>query len=190
MSTARTLDEVLFDLHQTVKNPTPAEITRWINKYPEFADDIRSYVVEMIDMEFLASGAGKQSEKASPSISNTKLIPTKHQTFRDAIGSRNMTLVEFSRKINISQSVVSDVNSGRIASETIIKKFYLAASDCLNISHSAIMEIIGKNKEVPRAVYLKSKSGFSEGSAMTWQDAVLSSDMTDAQKSFWLADGD
>ena len=42
-------DKVLFEMHKAFRNPTAELIIQWVERYPQYADDIRSHAAIMKD---------------------------------------------------------------------------------------------------------------------------------------------
>ena len=42
-------DEVLFAFHQTCTDPTAEQIIEWVERFPQFADDIRAHAAILKD---------------------------------------------------------------------------------------------------------------------------------------------
>ena len=184
MNRSATLDEVLFAFHQAVDIPSPQEVARWTKDYPQFADEIRAHAVEIIDMEALAADEPIVGEaavsKPAPAASG--------KTLREVIRECGMSLADFADDIDISPAVVSDVNTGRILPETVPQKFARVAAGFLKRAVEDISATVMGAKERPALAMLKAKAGPVEGRAVTWEEAVLASDMDEDRKAFWLSD--
>jgi transcriptional regulator with XRE-family HTH domain len=184
MNRSANLDEVLFAFHRAVDFPTPQEVARWTKDYPQFADEIRAHAVEIIDMEAIAAEEPFLAETAVPQPAPV----AGGKTLREVIRASGMSLADFADDIDISPAVVSDVNSGRILPETVPAKFVRVTAGFLKQAVEDIAATVMGAKERPALAMLKAKAGPVEGRAVTWNEAVLASDMDEERKAFWLSD--
>ncbi|GJD34010.1 helix-turn-helix domain-containing protein [Methylobacterium aerolatum] len=186
MSQPATLDEVLFAFHQAVDIPGPGDVALWTKQYPQFADEIRAHAVEIIDMEALASAEPSSGETtvAKPAAA------TDNRTLREIARAKGTTLADFAEDIGLSSAIVADVNTGRIRPETVTQKFKRLTADYFKMTIDEIASIIAGQKEQPALAMLKSKSGYVQGEPVTWEEAVLASDMDEEDKTLWLPNED
>ncbi len=175
ISAPETLDDVLFDFHQVEDPISPELLNVWTGRYPQFADEIRAHAVEIMDMELLASTA-LQSHVGEV------------VTLRAALQEAGTTLRDFADRLDISRSVVSDINSGRIDPETIPKRFARLGAAQINRAMDWFESIVMSSRETAPTPAFKAKVAPSAGRQRTWEEAVRGSDMDEDRRSFWLSD--
>ncbi|WP_411901635.1 helix-turn-helix domain-containing protein [Methylorubrum thiocyanatum] len=186
MNLPTTLDDVLFAFHQAVDVPGPDDVARWTKDYPEFADEIRAHAVEIIDMEALAADEPSTGETAVAAPAQTIV----GRTLREVARAGGISLADFADEIDISPAVVSDVNTGRILPGTVTKKFVRLTAGFFRLAIDEVAAVVAGPKERPAFAMLKARSGHVEGKPVTWEEAVLASDMDEERKAFWLSPED
>jgi transcriptional regulator with XRE-family HTH domain len=134
-----------------------------------------------MDMEFLASV--REDAKSKEAV-------TTAITLRAALQSMGTSLRDFADAIDLSRSVVSDLNSGRIETATIPRRFALRGASYLNSAVDWFQSVLSESCETAPTPAFKAKSMPSLGRKRTWQEAIRDSDMDDDRKAFWLSDED
>ncbi|WP_019998658.1 hypothetical protein [Aureimonas ureilytica] len=175
----QTLDDVLFGFHQAADTVTPQLLSEWTARYPEFADEIRAHAVEIIDMELLAE-IRSPAPVAAPAMSAV--------TLRSALQEAGTSLRDFADGLDISRSIVADVNTGRIDEATIPRRFSRLAASRLQRSPDWFHSVVVSSNEAAFAPSFKASELPSAGRQRTWEEAVRGSDMSEERKAFWLAE--
>lgn len=142
-------DAVLFSFHEAFERPSAAQIIEWTERYPEFADDIRTHAAiarEWADAEgvpaeadesLLAAGYSRALDlmhKASKSTSEA------HRSFQDIIAARGMTVPQVARAIGIDRGIIADLFGGRM-SGPIRTVFLDPVTEVLTISRDAFARL-------------------------------------------------
>jgi hypothetical protein len=119
-------EEVLFAFHEAYDRPTADQIIEWVNRYPQFADDIRAHAAVAWDWATL----GEESEQAidetvsaraysqalniiysaqpAPEAETAKPCRT-FQQIQAAVGKETH---QIARELDISRAVLSDLFNG------------------------------------------------------------------------------
>lgn len=181
ISTPQTLDDVLFEFHQVPDPISPKLLNAWTSRYPQFADEIRAHAVEIMDMELLAStqGASAAQTRVSEAV-----------TLRAALQEAGTSLRDFADRLDISRSVVSDINSGRIDPATISKRFARLGAAQIDRAMDWFEAVVRSSRETGPAPAFKAKALPSVGRQRTWEEAIRGSEMDEDRRSFWLSDED
>jgi transcriptional regulator with XRE-family HTH domain len=179
ISAPETLDEVLFEFHQVEDPISPELLNVWTGRYPQFADEIRAHAVEIMDMELLAS---TQASAAVQSHVGEAV------TLRAALQEAGTTLRDFADRLDISRSIVSDINSGRIDPQTIPKRFARLGAAQIDRAMDWFESIVMSSRETAPTPAFKAKVAPSAGRQRTWEEAIRGSDMDEGRRSFWLSD--
>lgn len=179
ISASETLDDVLFEFHQVADPISPELLNVWTGRYPQFADEIRAHAVEIMDMELLAS---TQAAAAAQSLVGETV------TLRAALQEAGTSLRDFADRLDISRSVVSDINSGRIDPATIPKRFARLGAAQIDRAMDWFESIVRSSRERAPTPAFKAKAAPSTGRQRTWEEAIRGSDMDEDRRSFWLSD--
>ncbi|MBX9908483.1 MAG: helix-turn-helix transcriptional regulator [Beijerinckiaceae bacterium] len=178
ISAPETLDDILFKFHQVAEPISPELLNVWTGRYPQFANEIRAHAVEIMDMELLAS---TQALAAAQSLVGEAV------TLRAALQEAGISLRDFADRLDISRSIVSDINSGRIDHETIPKRFARLGAAQIGKAMDWFEAIVRSSHETAPTPAFKAKAAPSIGRQRTWEEAIRGSDMDEDRRSFWLS---
>jgi hypothetical protein len=120
-------DEVLFAFHQECERPSAEQIVTWVNRFPQFAEDIRAHAAVAWDWatqtaerevevdEILSSRAYSQAlniiynAKTSSAPANDPTPCRTFQQMQDAIGKETYQLA---KELGVARSVLADLFNG------------------------------------------------------------------------------
>jgi hypothetical protein len=120
-------DEVLFAFHQECARPSAEQIVAWVNRFPQFAEDIRAHAAVAWDWatqaaerevevdEILSSRAYSQAlniiynaETSSAPANN----PTPCRTFQQMQEAASKETYQLAREMDVGRSVLADLFNG------------------------------------------------------------------------------
>jgi hypothetical protein len=120
-------DEVLFAFHQECARPSAEEIVAWVNRFPQFAEDIRAHAAVAWDWatqaaereaevdEILSSRAYSQalniiySAETSPAPVDNSTPCRTFQQMQEAVGKETYQLA---RELDVGRGVLADLFNG------------------------------------------------------------------------------
>lgn len=191
-------DEVLFAFHEACEHPTANQIMEWTSRYPEFAEDIIAHAEHQLswvaqrehhDGEPDESDVARnwswtlnaiyEAEKAgSPDATPAG------ETFSQLLEKAGMTIPTLARRIDIDRLVLGEINAGRLR-PPIGARLLDALAGALGRARSELEQIIMRTLAAPMLGNAKA-SNRPEVYAQTYESVILSSDMSDEKKNYWL----
>lgn len=195
-------DEVLIAFHEECDIPTRADVARWAQAHPEFAQDIREHaavrlamvadLVEQpaqLDDNMIARSrsrvqAAMFDAEAGDRAANEQVesAPTLDAMLRSA----GLSQPELARKLPIKRVVVADLFAGRM--RDLRPRFTTAISRELGVS---VAEFNVAHAHAARAPALggRAKSiGQPAANQRSFEDIIRSSGMSEEEIDYWLAD--
>jgi hypothetical protein len=156
-------DRVLMAFSNAFKKPTTEQIVEWIERYPQYADDVRAHAAVLRDW---AAGAECTDEEVSPSALNAaysnalnaiysaqKKEPSMEErseaavSFHDIAVARNIDVIQMARNMDIPRGVLADLFDGAMLRP--IRK-WLSAAVCRALkitdeSFNAALDVVLEN---------------------------------------------
>jgi hypothetical protein len=194
-------DEILFALHRECSNPTAEQIIAWIERYPQFADDIRSHAAIIKDwvaregkpvLEPSESMLSRSHSRAMDALYKAQIAPVAEQagatglTFEQIMASRGTDVPELSRKLNIARGVLSALVSGRMLAP-VGERLIAALTSYLSISRDVFNRALQSAQATPRLGHAKA-DGAPSVIPCTYEDLVRASSMPEERKQYWLGE--
>ncbi len=119
-------DEVLFAFHQQCDRPTAEQIIAWVNRFPQFADDIRAHAAVSWDWALQEKQPTEEADEsllaraysqALNIIYNEEHSPASHQegasqTFQQMLSASKKEVYQLARELDIDRSVLADLFNG------------------------------------------------------------------------------
>jgi hypothetical protein len=117
-------DRVLMAFANACEKPTAEQIVEWVERHPQYADDIRAHAAVLRDW---AAGAESTNEEVSPSALNAaysnalnavflaqkKEVPAEAAaSFHDIAAARHIDVIQMAREIDIPRGVLADLFDG------------------------------------------------------------------------------
>lgn len=198
-------DEVLYAFHQSSTQPTIEDIVEWVNKYPQFADDIRTHAAiardwvareqtsnEEVDQVTLDRAysralnilyeAGQRSTPANDSVA---------QSFQQLMSACNKAVPVLAAEIGVShgmkRSILADLVNGRMR-PPIGKRFTAAVMKALAIPIDTFDSAVRMALNAPRIGHAKADV-IREVKPLSYEEIIKDSDLTSEQKRYWLEEG-
>jgi hypothetical protein len=121
-------DKVLFAFHRECERPTAEQITEWVSRFPQFADDIRAHAAvawdwamqkglleEKIDESLVAraySHALNVIFNEQNSLTVNASHPSSGQTFQQILKASGKEVYQLARELDIDRGVLADMFNG------------------------------------------------------------------------------
>lgn len=197
-------DEVLYAFHQSCSKPTARDIIEWVNKYPQFADDIRMHAAiardlaareeissEEVDQVTLdrafsralniAYEAGQRSSTANDSVA---------QSFQQLMTACNKDVPTLAAEIGVThgmkRSILADLVNGRMR-PPIGKRFTAAVMKALSIPIESFDNAVRMALNAPRVGHANADI-IQEVKPLSYAEIIEDSALTAEQKQYWLED--
>jgi hypothetical protein len=186
--------EVLFAFHEAYSRPTAEQIIEWIDRYPQFAEDIRAHAAVAREWDALVDSAIEvDTSRITAAYSRALNIIYKSQlaadaaggSFQDIMAARNTSVPQVARTINIKRSIFADLVSGRMSGP--IKNVFVDAVDAaLGITRDAFHVAHAHALARPTLGYAKADQAPSIV-VRTYEEIIRTcDDLTDDEKRKWL----
>ena len=197
----RERDEVLFALHRECNNPTAEQIITWIERYPHFADDIRSHAAIIKDWAACEGMPVLEPNEAMLSRSHSRAMDALYKaqnapaaepagttapTFDQVMAASGTDVPELSRKLNISRGILSALVSGRMLTP-VGERLIAALTSCLSISRDAFNAALQSAQATPRLGHAKA-DGTPNVIPRSYEDLIRASSMPEERKQYWLGE--
>lgn len=191
-------DEVMFAFHEACEHPTAEQIMEWTSRYPEYAEDIIAHAehqlsgkaqLDLHDIEPDEADIARNwswtlnaiydAEKAG-SLAAT----TGGETFSQLLEKAGFTIPALARCIEIDRLVLGELNAGRLRLP-IDTRLLEALSKALGRAASELEQSIARTLSAPMLGNAKA-SNRPEVHTQSYEDVILSSDMSAEKKNYWL----
>jgi hypothetical protein len=198
-------DEVLFAFHQACERPTAEEIIEWTERYPQFADDIRSHAAISRDwaasedlpgeeadetmlaraysnaLDALYKAESKAKERTTAAVSAS--LPAA-KSFHDVLAERGKETFELAHEMDIARSVLADLFNGWMLAP-IRNRIIEAVTKSLAITRAGFDYALTFALQNPRFGHAKA-DGSPTVTARPCDEIIRESNMSDERKRHWL----
>jgi hypothetical protein len=122
-------DDVLYAFHRECERPTAAQILRWIERYPQYADDIRAHAA--VSRDWAAQEVGPAVEPSTALLARTYSNALNAifnadakareaaaeqqaaaQSFHDLAAARQKEIYQVADDVDVGREVVADLFNG------------------------------------------------------------------------------
>ena len=194
-------DRILFALHKECTNPTAEQIISWVQRYPKYADDIRSHAAIIKDwaaregmpvLEPNEAMLSRSQSRAMDALYKARMASAAEQavatapTFDQIMASRGTDVPELSRKLDISRGILSALVGGRML-PPVGERLVAALTNCLEISREVFNSALQFACGAPRLGHAKAE-GTPSVIPRSYEDLVRASSMPAERKQFWLGE--
>jgi hypothetical protein len=192
-------DEVLFAFHQAYERPTADQIVEWVNRYPEFADDIRAHAAVAWDWAARSDAPVAETDATMLSRAYSNALNALHnaetklaaqtpdqasQTFHQILTARGKTVPALAREIDIDRSVLADLfNGGMLA--PVGKRLVNALLRTLSVTRDAFEGALLLALASPRLGHAKANTA-PIVIPRAYAEIIRDSAMTPERKRYWL----
>lgn len=189
-------DDVLFAFHQECPRPTVDDISKWVRRYPHFAEDIRIHAavardmaeeensVEVPETVFRRGYSRALSALYSADLENAASESNAYRSFEEALEARGKTIPTLAREIDIRRSIIADLFGGRV-SPPLSKRMTEALQHSLLISVDKVLDLLQHAIGHPRLGMAKATS-ISAVVARPFEEVIRTSGMPEEQIRYWL----
>ncbi|MGD9786047.1 MAG: hypothetical protein AB7E80_15675 [Hyphomicrobiaceae bacterium] len=199
MSTSDTRrDEILFAFHDACEHPTAEQIMEWTSRYPEFAGDIIAHAEHQLSWKAQPDLQNAESDEADiarnwswtlnaiyeAEKSASQEAATGGETFSQLLERAGFTIPALARRIEIDRLVLGELNAGRLRLP-IDTRLLDALSKALGRAARELEQSIARTLSAPMLGNAKA-SNKPEVHTQSYEDVILSSDMSEEKKNYWL----
>jgi len=192
-------DEVLFAFHQAYDRPTAEQIIDWIERYPQFADDIRAHaavsrdwaarkglLVAEADETMLVraySNALNAIYNAEIKASSTAPVPAS-QSFEQILTAGRKEIFQLANELGIARGVLADLFNGWMLAP-VRKRLINAVCTSLSITVEAFDTALRLALQNPRLGHAKADKTPTV-KPRSCDEVIRDSNMPDERKRYWL----
>lgn len=192
-------DEVLFAFHQECERPSTEQIVAWVNRFPQFAEDIRAHAAVAWDwatqamdseVEVAESMSGRAYSQALNIIyaAETSAVPaqtvTRSRTFQQMQAAVGKETYQLARELDVGRTVLADLFNGWMM-PPIRKRLIDAVQSLLGITRDEFDAALECALGTPRFGHAKA----SQTPTVTLRpcdDIIRNSNMSPVRKRYWL----
>lgn len=190
-------DDVLFAFHQECSQPTVDDISTWVRRYPQFAEDIRIHAgiardmadeeensMEVPEAVFRRGYSRALSALYSADLENAASESDTYHSFEAVLEARGKTIPTLASEIDIRRSIIADLFGGR-ASPPLSKRMTIALQRSLAISSEKILELLQYAIGQPKLGMAKATT-ISAIVARPFEEVIRTSGMSEEKIRYWL----
>lgn len=161
-------DEVLLAFHRECERPTAEQVLAWVERYPDYAEDIRAHAAVALD---LASAKGPLLEASQSLLDRTysnalnalynadqKAASAGQETvacsFHDLAAARGKEVFEIAKEIGIGRAVIADLFNGWML-PPVRRRVAEAVCQVLQITQDVFDSALSFARANPRLGYAK-----------------------------------
>jgi hypothetical protein len=192
-------DRILMAFHSACEKPTTEQIVEWVERYPQYADDIRAHAtvardwadgIEGADEEVSASelnAAYSNALNAIYSAQKKEAAAEAAVSFHAIAAVRNIDVIQMAHDMDIARGVLADLFDG-LMMRPIRRRLREEVCQILKITEEAFNRALDFVLANPRFGHAKS-SGAPEIQKRTCDEIILSSRMS-LERKRQLLEGD
>jgi len=192
-------DDVLFAFHRECATPTVDQIIDWTQRYPEFADDIRSHAGIMRDWaaneetdeeaidELMMSRARSRALNAIYNAQAAEKVDAqaaRETTFDQLLSNVGLDTRQLSRAIDVGRDVLSDLFRGRM-SPPVGSRLVQALLDQLQATRAQFDRAHAYSRAHPSMGHANASQQPSVVQC-SYEESIRRSSMSPERKSYWL----
>jgi hypothetical protein len=193
-------DEVLFAFHQECERPSAEQIMAWVNRFPQFADDIRAHAAVAWDwatqnvdseVEVDESMSARAYSEALNIIyaAETSAVPAQavtpySRTFQQLQVAVGKETYQLAREMDVGRTVLADLFNGWMM-PPIRRRLIDALQSLLGITHDEFEAALNSALNTPRFGHAKA-SHTPTAIQRPCDDIIRDSNMSPARKRYWL----
>jgi hypothetical protein len=194
-------DEVLFAFHQSCDKPTAEQIVSWIQRYPQFAEDIRAHAAVAwdwamsgslrspeVDPSLCAQGYSQalniiyNEERSSASID----AAPSGRTFQQLLSATGKEVHHLARELDIDRGVLADLFNGWML-PPVCKRLADRVVGCLNTTSEEFNTAMQLALQHPRLGHAKADK--TPAVIPRRCEAIIrESNMSPERKRYWLGE--
>lgn len=194
-------DKILFEMHKAFSNPTAELIIQWVERYPQYADDIRSHAAIMKDWAANEAKPVLEPDAAMISRSRSRVMGALHEaraatatagdkatalTFDEIMAASGTDVPTLSRKFGIKRGILAALVGGRMlppVGDRLLEKL----TECWAITVDVLYRAMQIALENPHLGHAKAESTPTV-IPRSYEELVRASSMTEEEKKYWLGE--
>jgi hypothetical protein len=192
-------DEILFAFHQTCERPTAEDIIAWVEKYPEFAEDIRSHAAisrdwtagqELSAVEADDTMLQRAYSNALNAMFDAEVRAKSAQTeksardFHDLLKERGKEIHQLAKDLDMGRSVLADLFHGWMLAP-VRKRLVDAVTSALGITGATFDNALTLTLQKPYFGHAKAH-GAPSMKPRPCDEIIRHSSMSEERKRYWL----
>jgi hypothetical protein len=192
-------DDVLFAFHQKCTRPTADDISTWVRRYPQFAEDIRIHAgiardmadeeensMEVPEAVFRRGYSRALSALYSADLENAASESDMYRSFEAVLEARGKTIPTLANEIAIRRSVIADLFGGRVL-PPLSQRMTEALQRSLVISAEKVLELLQHALGQPKLGMAKARN-ITAVIARPFEEVIRTSGMSEEQIRYWLGE--
>jgi hypothetical protein len=209
LANTKELQDVLNELLMATENPTYAELEKYINKYPQFEQELLEFVTTWLAEESLPESLPLSAEKeetlvarAMSHVENLLYKGNKEDISPKEIKAVAMPLTGLMQsalnagldagvlatKCHINRALLVKLDARQISFSSIPVHLIEVLAQTLNLSTQDIAEFLEQPPRIISGASFLSNGTPQAGSQETFNDAVKKSTLSQALKDYWTAE--
>ena len=196
-------DEALYAFHREYVRPTAEDICKWVAKYPEYAEDIRTHAAIALDCafrpksEFMEEPSKVELDRANSNALNILYDVNQKRAISDAANNASFQQLmaacnkdipalarEIGRQHGIARSILADLVNGGMK-PPIGERFCEAVEKALFITREKFNRALQLSLASPRMGYAKA-TVIPTVNLRSYEEIVRDSGMKSDQIQYWL----
>lgn len=192
-------DEVLFAFHQACERPTAEQIIAWTDRYPQFAEDIRSHAAVSRDWaasEYLPTveADGTMLARAYSNALNalyeaeiraSSAAPAHAaNNFHEMLNERGKEVFQLAGELDIARGILADLFNGWMLAP-VRKRLIDAVTSSLGITRATFDFALTFALQNPRLEHAKADNAPTVA-PRTCDEIIRDSNMSPERKRYWL----
>lgn len=196
-------DQVLLQFHARYPRPTAADVIEWVERYPQYAEDIRLHAAISRDWD-AADALGEQEPEpisdAMMSRAHSRMLNALYQSeskaraetadatpdFHDMLQADGREIYEIAKDLDVGRDVLHDLFNGWM-DPPVGRRLVRAVCAVFRITAMAFDRALAHAISNPRFGQAKSAAAPSVR-RRSYEEIVNSSNMKDDRKKYWLED--
>jgi hypothetical protein len=189
-------DRVLMAFHNECRKPTVEQLLAWIERYPQYADDLRAHAA--VARDWAAGDEGTNEEVSQSALDtaysnalNAIYSARKSETqtnaatsFDDIVAARNIDVVDMADEMDIARGVLADLFDGAML-RPARKRLKDAVCEMLKITSAMFDGAHDLALNNPRLGHAKA-TGAPVMRARPYDEIIRDSPMTPERIRYWL----
>lgn len=192
------LDEVLFAFHQACADPSAAEIIAWTERYPQYAEDIRTHAAILKDWAAREDQPADEPDEAMLARARSRALDAlfnaeaeqrtaetgKALSFEQMMIARGTNVPALARELDVPRSVLADVFGGGMY-PPMGSRLLDGLSEKLRFAKSLIEAAVDVAVRTPILGHAKANAppGIVQRS---YAEIIKDTSMSPERKSYWL----
>ena len=192
-------DDVLFAFHQECERPTASQIIEWIERYPQFADDIRIHAAFRRDWAAKPNEPALKPDDAMLSRGRSRALNAIYQaqqefaaaqkpqgkTWPQLLSAAGYDIPNLARHIDIDRMVLAELNAGRMR-PPVGPRLVSALASALKSPEGALNGAFVLLVMSPRRFGHANAKQQPTVNLRSYEEIILASSMSDERKKYWL----